>query len=45
MIEQLEATVAIGIALGWDMVGCEKNLESIIAANGDIFGNQYTFYL
>lgn len=40
MIEQLEATIAIGTALGWDMAGCEKKLESIIAENGEFFGHQ-----
>lgn len=41
MIEQLEATIAVGTTLGWNMVGCEKKTqESITAENGEFFGHQ-----
>ncbi|GJY77506.1 reverse transcriptase domain, reverse transcriptase zinc-binding domain protein [Tanacetum coccineum] len=36
MIERLEETIKVGLALGFNMEGCEKTLASLIAENGDI---------
>ena len=34
IVEKLDSAIAVGLALGWDMSGCIRNLEDIIAENG-----------
>nr|GEV12839.1 putative RNA-directed DNA polymerase, eukaryota, reverse transcriptase zinc-binding domain protein [Tanacetum cinerariifolium] len=36
MLERLEETIKIGTALGLNMEGCENNLTTLIANNGDV---------
>ena len=36
IIEKLDSAIAVGQALGWDMTGCVRTLEKIIAENGDL---------
>ncbi|GJX97094.1 hypothetical protein Tco_0352892 [Tanacetum coccineum] len=36
MLEQLEETIKVGMALGFNMDGCEATLEKIIAEIGDV---------
>ncbi|GKF54513.1 hypothetical protein Tco_0161423, partial [Tanacetum coccineum] len=40
MIERLEETIKVGLALGFNMEGCENTLASLIVENGDIKVNQ-----
>ncbi|GKC92973.1 RNA-directed DNA polymerase, eukaryota, partial [Tanacetum coccineum] len=43
MLERLEETIKVGLALGFNMEGCENNIASLIAENGDIivWGNSH----
>ncbi|KAL4555552.1 hypothetical protein LXL04_038174 [Taraxacum kok-saghyz] len=34
IVEKLDSAIAVGLALGWDMSGCIRNLEEIIMENG-----------
>ncbi|GJR53984.1 RNA-directed DNA polymerase, eukaryota, reverse transcriptase zinc-binding domain protein [Tanacetum coccineum] len=44
MLEQLEETIKVGMALGFNMDGCEATLEKIIAEMGDVNVNKRIHY-
>ncbi|GJU07833.1 RNA-directed DNA polymerase, eukaryota, reverse transcriptase zinc-binding domain protein [Tanacetum coccineum] len=40
LVERLEETIKVGLALGLNMEGCENTLASLIAGNGEIIKNK-----